>query len=76
MTQVARVLADLRERTWTCSQYWYATGCPNARNRVCELEAKGFEIVSRRCESHAHGPTGFYEYRLTHDPEMVQAVWA
>jgi len=53
-----------------CSVDWYANGLPNARNRVVELQDRGFVIGRAPCAD-AHGRTTYFRYVLTHDPEYA-----
>jgi hypothetical protein len=66
MSQKQRVLNDLWRGDWRCSHHWYATGIPNARNRVGELRREGYHIESEPCPDE-HGP-GYFRYRLRREP--------
>lgn len=73
MTQTERVLAMLRDAggRGVCSASFYEAHLPHARNRIAvELRDRGFVVSRGPCTEHEHA-TGYFRYRLTHDPEMA-----
>lgn len=82
MSQVDRVLTMLRDAgpRGVCSETFYASRLPNARNRIAvELRDRGFVIERGPCAEHVHGATQYFRYVLVHDPErqpLEQAAFA
>ena len=75
MSQKERMLHDLRlaGHEGVCSSHWYATGIPNSRNRVGELDKLGYVIRSEPCRDHEAGAPAYHRYILTREPAPVQA---
>lgn len=74
MTQTERVLEMLRAagKRGVCSQEFYRSYLPHARNRISvELRDRGFVIVRDSCEENDHGTGHYFRYVLFHDPERV-----
>lgn len=69
--QVDQVLEQLRGAgaAGVCAAHFYATGIPNARNRVGELRARGHHIESTTCVDDHRANYARYSYR--HGPERV-----
>lgn len=69
MTQTERVLSMLREAGdyGVCSEEFYASYLPHARNRIAEdLPKRGFVIARGPCKEHDHN---YFRYSIAVDPE-------
>ncbi len=66
MTHTERIIHLLRERDVICATTFHRLFMPTARNRIAELNKKGWVIVTERwCdESYHHHETRQVRYRL------------
>jgi len=66
------ILEDLEHSDWCCATRWMTRpGGYLYSQRISDLNHRGLDIQSRRCQQHDHG---VYEYRLVKHPVQLSLI--
>lgn len=71
-SQQNKIYQLLKERDWVCVEDMTKLFIVDYRRRLVELQRRGIELESRRCEQHKHHRGGSKEWRLKVKPPMYR----
>ncbi len=71
-SQANNIYQLLKERDWVCVEDFTKLFIVDYRRRLVDLQRKGIELESRRCEQHSYHKGGSKEWRLKVKPPVYK----